>query len=90
MYWNWSLASSPISAAEATVLNRADVEDAGKIKAVLCSPKYKALPADKKRAVLEKYFGHLLGRVDSVLPYIMRNNPTEKAKEVYYKRIAER
>lgn len=89
VYWNWSLASSPISAAEATVLNRADVEDAGKIKTILCSSKYKALPAEQKRRALEKYFGHLLGRVESVLPYITRNNPTEKAKEVYYKRIAE-
>lgn len=86
VYWNWSLASSPLSAAEATVLNRADADDAPAIKSVLCSSKYKGLEAWKKRKVLEKYFGHLLGRVDSVLPYIIRNNPTEDAKAVYYKR----
>ena len=86
VYWNWSLASSPLSAAEATVLNRADADDAPAIKSVLCSSKYKGLEAWKKRKVLEKYFGHLLGRVDSVLPYIVRNNPTEDAKAVYHKR----
>ena len=89
VYWNWSLASSPLSAAEATVLNRADAADAPAIKSVLCSSKYKALEAWKKRKVLEKYFGHLLGHVDSVLPYIIRNNPTENAKAVYYKRKQE-
>lgn len=87
VFWNWSLASSPISAAEATVLNRADIGDAGKIKTVMCSSKYKSLNAFKKRKVLEKYFGHLLGKVDSVLPYITRNNPTDSAKRVYYERM---
>lgn len=86
VYWNWSLASSPLGAAEATVLNRANIEDAGKIKNIMCTSKYKGLDALMKRKVLEKYFGDLLGKVDSVLPYIERNNPTEKAKEVYYKR----
>lgn len=86
VYWNWSLASSPISAAEATVLNRADICDIDNIKKVMCSSKYKSLDARKKRVVLEKYFGHLLGNVDCVLPYITRNNPTERAKEVYEKR----
>lgn len=90
VFWNWSLASSPISAAEATVLNRADVSDIEKIKAILCSSKYKSLNAIQKRATLEKYFGHLLERVDAVLPYIIRNNPTEKAKEIYYRRISEK
>lgn len=89
VFWNWSLASSPLSAAEATVLNRGDICDIDKIKAVLCAPKYKALDAWKKRQVLEKYFGHLLGRVDSVLPYIVRNNPTDNAKKAYEKRKAE-
>lgn len=88
VYWNWSLASSPISAAEATVLNRADINDIDNIKKVMCSSKYKSLDAKKKRLVLEKYFGHLLGEVDDVFPYIIRNNPTEKAKEVYKKRKA--
>lgn len=86
VYWNWSLASSPISAAEATVLNRADICDIDNIKKVMCSSKYKSLDAKKKRLVLEKYFGHLLGKVDAVLPYIIRNNPTDKAKEIYEKR----
>lgn len=89
VFWNWSLASSPLSASEATVLNRADVEDAGKIKTILCTSKYKSLPSHKKRIVLEKYFGHLLGKVDNVLPYIERNNPVESAKKVYYKRKGE-
>ena len=86
VYWNWSLASSPLSAAEATVLNRADICDIDNIKKVMCSSKYKSLDARKKRLVLEKYFGHLLGKVDAVLPYIIRNNPTDKAKEKYEKR----
>lgn len=86
VYWNWSLASSPLSAAEATVLNRADVDDAPKIKAILCTSKYKSLRAIQKRKVLEKYFGHLLGKVDSVLPYIERNNLTDGAKKIYEKR----
>lgn len=84
-YWPWRLASSPISAAEATILNRADVEDIGKIKAVLCAAKYKGLDAWKKRKVLEKYFGELLGPVKSVLPYIERNNPTAEARRRYEK-----
>ena len=88
VYWNWSLASSPLSAAEATILNRADVDDAPKIKAILCTSKYKSLSAVQKRKVLEKYFGHLLGRVNSVLPYIERNNQTENAKKTYEKRVS--
>lgn len=88
VYWNWSLASGPISAAEATVLNRADVDDVDTIKRVLCSPKYRGFKADKKRRCLQKYFGHLLGRVDSVLPYITRNNNTDKAKSIYERRKA--
>ena len=88
VYWNWSLASSPLSAAEATVLNRADICDIDSIKKVMCSSKYKSLDAKKKRLVLEKYFGHLLGKVDAVLPYIVRNNPTDNAKEMYEKRKA--
>lgn len=90
VFWNWSLASSPLSAAEATVLNRADIEDIGKIKSVLCASKYKSLNAFQKRKVLEKYFYHLLGKVDSVLPYIERNNPTEQAKKTYEKRKQEK
>ena len=86
VFWNWSLASSPLSAAEATILNRADVQHAGKIKTILCSSKYKGLNATQKRLTLEKHFGDLLGRVDSVLPYIKRNNPTDGAKKVYEKR----
>ena len=86
VFWNWSLASSPISAAEATVLNRADVQDEPAVYGILCSSKYKSLDATRKRMVLEKHFGHLLGKVDNVLPYITRNNPTEKAKEVYERR----
>ena len=86
VYWNWSLASSPVSAAEATILNRCDVEDAPKIKAILCSGKYKSLDFLRKRKVLEKYFGDVLGRVDRVLPYIERSNDTEKAKKIYERR----
>lgn len=86
IYWNWSLASSPISAAEATILNRADVEDIPKIKGILCSGKYRSLDFFKKRKTLEKYFWDLLGKVDSVLPYIKRNNDTDKAKALYEKR----
>lgn len=86
VFWNWSLASSPLSAAEATILNRADIADIDKIKAILCASKYKGLTPIQKRKTLEKYFGHLLGEVDNVLPYIERNNPTERAKEVYQKR----
>ena len=86
VFWNWSLASSPLSAAEATILNRADVQHAGKIKTILCSSKYKGLNATQKRLTLEKHFGDLLGKVDSVLPYIKRNNPTDNAKKVYEKR----
>lgn len=86
VYWNWSLASSPLSAAEATILNRADVQDEPALHAILCSSKYKGLDAVKKRMVLEKHFGHLLGQVDRVLPYIIRNNPTDSAKAVYEKR----
>lgn len=40
----------------------------------------------RKRKVLEKYFGDVLGRVDRVLPYIERSNDTEKAKEIYERR----
>ena len=87
VYWNWSLASSPISAAEATVLNRADIEHVGRIKAVLCSAKYKGLNATQKRTVLEKYFGDLLGSVESVLPYIERTNPTDAAQNEYRRRL---
>ena len=83
VFWPWRLASSPINAAEATVLNRADVGDMGRIRGVLCSPKYRSLDAGRKRKVLEKYFGDLLGPVKEVLPYIRRNNPTEKAKARY-------
>ena len=86
VYWNWSLASSPLSAAEATILNRADIEDEPAVHAILCSSRYKSLDAARKRLVLEKHFGHLLGRVDSVLPYIIRNNPTQAAKETYERR----
>lgn len=87
VYWNWSLASSPMRAAEATVLNRADLEDAPAIKAVLCSSAYRGLNFVKKRIVLERYFGHLLGRVDSVLPYVNRINDVEKGKERYRSRL---
>lgn len=86
VYWNWSLASSPVGAAEATILNRADAGHAGAIKRILCSSRYKNLSALEKRKVCEKYFGDLLRRVDSVLPYIQRNNPTELAKAEYYRR----
>lgn len=86
VYWNWSLASAPVGAAEATILNRADEKHAGAIKSILCSSKYKNLSALAKRMVCEKYFGDLLGRVASVLPYIERNNATEAAKALYEKR----
>lgn len=88
VWWAWTKASGPISAAEATILNRADVDDAENIKRVLCSSKYKGFESGKKRRCLQKYFGHLLGRVDSVLPYVERNNPTDKAKARYQDRVA--
>lgn len=87
VYWNWSLASSPLSAAEATILNRADVNDAEKIKCILCSSKYQGLSTIQKRKTLEKYFGPLLGKVNSVLPYIQRTNPTENAKATYERKV---
>lgn len=65
------------------VLNRADVDDIGRIKGILCSAKYRGLDAWRKRKVLEKYFGDLLGPVKEVLPYIRRNNSTEAAKQRY-------
>lgn len=83
VYWNWSLAGSPLSAAEATILNRADIEDIGKIKSILCTARYRGLSYTQKRLVLEKYFGNLLGSVDEVLPYVTRNNSTKTAKKIY-------
>ena len=67
--------------------NRADIEHVGRIKAVLCSAKYKGLNATQKRTVLEKYFGDLLGSVESVLPYIERTNPTDAAQNEYRRRL---
>ena len=86
VFWNWSLASSPISSAEATVLNRADIEDIDKIKKIIYTSKYRALNSVQKRKTLEKYFGYLLGKVDSVFSYIKRNNPENNAKTIYEKR----
>lgn len=56
------------------------------VQVAMCSSRYKNFPAWQKRIALEKYFGDLLGCVDSVLPYIERNNPTETAKAAYYAR----
>ena len=75
-----------LKSCEMLVLNRADEKHAGAIKSILCSSKYKNLSALAKRMVCEKYFGDLLGRVASVLPYIERNNATEAAKALYEKR----
>lgn len=87
--WRGDFAGSNIAAAESTIINRADIADIGKIKGVLCSRKYAELNTRMKRAALEKYFWHLLGRVDTVLPYITRNNDTTLAKEMYRKRTQE-
>lgn len=89
LFWPSRLASSPLSAAEATVLNRGTINDIGAIKCVLCSSKYKALKPIIKRKVLEKHFGHLLVYCDKIHPYITRSNDAKKAKEVYRKRKEE-
>lgn len=88
VFWPSRLASSPISAAEATIINRADSTDVPNIRRILCSSKYKSLTPSQKRSVMEKYFGDYLGRVDAVLPYIQRNNNVEQMKEIYYRRLS--
>lgn len=86
VFWPASQSNSPVSAAEATILHRATLEDAPVIKRVLCSPKYKGLPGAKKISVMQKAFGSLLCEVNSVSPYVERAYETDKAKEIYYKR----
>ena len=89
LFWPSRLASSPLSAAEATVLNRGSINDIGAVKSVLCSSKYKGLKPFVKRKVLEKYFGHLLGYCDEIHPYITRSNDASNAKKAYRKRKEE-
>ena len=89
LFWPSRLASSPLSAAEATVLNRGTINDIVAIKSVLCNSKYKGLKPFVKRKVLEKHFGHLLGYCKEIHPYITRSNDANKAKETYRKRKEE-
>lgn len=85
--WPVAIANSPIKAAEECVINRADVNECDTIKRILCQPKYMNLNFAQKVKVMEKYFWKYMGRVDSVLPYIFRNNDTENFKKLYYKNL---
>lgn len=87
VYWPYSQASSPVSAAEATVLHRATAQDTSKIKRILCSSKYKSLDGSQKIAVIQRDFGNLIGYFPEVLPYIERTHKTDDAKRIYYDRL---
>lgn len=88
VFWPARLASSPVNAMEATVVNRAGRGDAALIARVLCSAKYRSMDFEHKRFVLNKFFGQYLGRVESVCPYITRTYKTDGAKRLYMKRVA--
>lgn len=87
VYWNWSLASSPITSLEATIIHRATVHDVPMIKKIICSSKYKSLTGEQKVSIIEKAFSHLIGYYPDVLPYVERTYPTEKAKLKYKKLV---
>lgn len=89
VYWPTSQSSGPVSAAEATVLHRATVNDADDIKRIICSSKYKSLLSAQKIGVLQKAFGGLLGAVDRVAPYVTRVYDSDKLKSVYLRRKME-
>lgn len=87
VYWPESQSSSPVSAVEATIIHRASRSDAGMIKRIMCSSKYRGLNVNKKIEIMQKAFGPLLGQVDEVVPFIERTYKTSKAKDKYRKAV---
>lgn len=89
VYWNWTTVTTPISAAEQTICNRGAASDQALVKKILLSSKYKSGNYRQKTRVIHKYFGHLIGKQESVLDYIERPYNVENGIRLYESRKKE-
>lgn len=83
-YLNPIQITSPISAAEETVIYRAQLTDYDNIKKILTSPKYKSLKYTSKKKVIQDYFPkRLWGENDNILPFMKRSKSLLLSKKKY-------
>lgn len=85
IYWPESNASSPVTAIEATIVHRS--YDAGKIKQILCSSKYRACGTRIKIEIAKTHFGQFIGKSDNVLDYVIKGRGIDGAKNKYRKLV---